>query len=113
MDKDYSFNRELLTEVELFSGDGSAKHDDQCFDGSTLVATLRGDIPIKDVKKGDTLYGIAKRFGISVETLTILNKMSGSNTIKVGQALIVPLAPSQEKSSEVANNNPTNNFNNF
>lgn len=27
-DKDYSFNRELLTEVELFSGDGSAKHDD-------------------------------------------------------------------------------------
>ena len=60
------------------------------------------------VKKGDTLYGIAKKFGISVETLTILNKMSGSNTIKVGQALIVPLAPSQEKSSEVANNNPTN-----
>ena len=52
-DKDYSFNRELLTEVELFSGDGSAKHDDQCFDGSILVATLRGDIPIKDVKKGD------------------------------------------------------------
>ena len=52
-DKDYSFNRELLTEVELFSADGSAKHDDQCFDGLTLIATLRGDIPIKDVKKGD------------------------------------------------------------
>jgi predicted phage terminase large subunit-like protein len=28
-DKDYSFNRELLTEVELFSADGSAKHEDQ------------------------------------------------------------------------------------
>lgn len=28
-DKDYSFNRELLTEVELFSSDGSAKHEDQ------------------------------------------------------------------------------------
>ena len=47
------------------------------------------------VKKGDTLYGIAKRFGISVETLTILNKMSGSNTIKVGQVLTVPLASSE------------------
>lgn len=47
------------------------------------------------VKKGDTLYGIAKRFGISVETLTILNKMSGSNTIKVGQVLTVPLATSE------------------
>lgn len=46
------------------------------------------------VKKGDTLYGIAKRFGVSVETLTIMNKMSGSKTIKVGQTLIVPLATS-------------------
>lgn len=53
------------------------------------------------VKKGDTLYGIAKRFGVSVETLTIMNKMSGSNTIKVGQCLIVPLAPSESKSIEV------------
>ena len=60
------------------------------------------------VKKGDTLYGIAKRFGVSVETLTIMNKMSGSNTIKVGQSLIVPLAPSQEKSSEATNTNPAN-----
>lgn len=59
------------------------------------------------VKKGDTLYGIAKRFGVSVETLTIMNKMSGSNTIKVGQGLIVPLAPSESKSIEVVKT-PTN-----
>ena len=52
------------------------------------------------VKKGDTLYGIAKRFGISVETLTILNKMSGSNTIKVGQVLTVPLATSENTNQE-------------
>ena len=52
------------------------------------------------VKKGDTLYGIAKRFGISVETLTILNKMSGSNTIKVGQVLTVPLATSENTNHE-------------
>jgi murein DD-endopeptidase MepM/ murein hydrolase activator NlpD len=57
------------------------------------------------VKKGDTLYGIAKRFGVSVETLTIMNKMSGSNTIKVGQSLIVPLASTEVKSTEVAANN--------
>lgn len=59
------------------------------------------------VKKGDTLYGIAKRFGVSVETLTIMNKMSGSNTIKVGQCLIVPLAPCESKSIEVVKT-PTN-----
>lgn len=54
------------------------------------------------VKKGDTLYGIAKRFGVSVETLTIMNKMSGSKTIKVGQTLIVPLATS-DNSKVIAN----------
>ncbi len=64
------------------------------------------------VKKGDTLYGIAKRFGISVETLTILNKMSGSNTIKVGQVLTVPLASKDNEnktdSTKITNQNSTN-----
>ena len=59
------------------------------------------------VKKGDTLYGIAKRFGISVETLTILNKMSGSNTIKVGQVLTVPLATSENTNQEKQTLKPT------
>ena len=59
------------------------------------------------VKKGDTLYGIAKRFGISVETLTILNKMSGSNTIKVGQVLTVPLATSENTNQEKQTSKPT------
>lgn len=59
------------------------------------------------VKKGDTLYGIAKRFGISVETLTILNKMSGSNTIKVGQVLTVPLATSENTNQEKQTSKPS------
>ena len=62
--------------------------------GTGYTVTI-GEETFKIVKKGDTLYGIAKRFGISVETLTILNKMSGSNTIKVGQVLTVPLATSE------------------
>ena len=59
------------------------------------------------VKKGDTLYGIAKRFGISVETLTILNKMSGSNTIKVGQVLTVPLASSENTNQQKESAKPS------
>lgn len=59
------------------------------------------------VKKGDTLYGIAKRFGISVETLTILNKMSGSNTIKVGQVLTVPLATSGNTNQTTQTSKPS------
>ena len=60
------------------------------------------------VKKGDTLYGIAKKFGISVETLTILNKMSGSNNIKVGQVLTVPLASSEKQTSKPSTEKTTN-----
>jgi murein DD-endopeptidase MepM/ murein hydrolase activator NlpD len=59
------------------------------------------------VKKGDTLYGIAKKFGISVETLTILNKMSGSNTIKVGQVLTVPLASSENTNQQKESAKPS------
>ena len=38
-DKDYSFNRELLTEVELFSADGGSKHDD-IIDCITYAVTI-------------------------------------------------------------------------
>lgn len=39
------------------------------------------------VQKGDTLYGVARKFNISIPTLKKLNKLT-SNTIKVGQTLI-------------------------
>lgn len=38
-DKDYAFNRELLTEVELFSADGGCKHDD-IIDCITYAVTI-------------------------------------------------------------------------
>ena len=41
------------------------------------------------VKKGDTLIGIASRFGTSVAAIRRLNNMSGSN-LKVGQVLKIP-----------------------
>ncbi|MGI6680829.1 MAG: LysM peptidoglycan-binding domain-containing protein [Bdellovibrionota bacterium] len=40
------------------------------------------------VKKGDTLWGIAKRYGVSVESIKKANKIASSG-IKVGQTLIV------------------------
>lgn len=46
------------------------------------------------VKSGDTLYSIAQRFGVSVDTLQRLNDLPGT-TIEVGQTLVVrpPGAP--------------------
>lgn len=40
------------------------------------------------VKKGDTLYGIAHKFGLTVEKLKDLNNLK-SNTLNIGQKLLV------------------------
>jgi len=47
---------------------------------------LKGNI--YKVKKGDTLYSISRKFGVSVATLKKLNKLN-SNTISIGQQLII------------------------
>ena len=39
--------------------------------------------------KGDTLYGIANKFGVSVNDLKSLNNLS-SNTLSIGQVLKIP-----------------------
>jgi flagellum-specific peptidoglycan hydrolase FlgJ len=44
--------------------------------------------PGHEVVKGDTLYSISKKYGLSVEELKNKNKLS-SNTISVGQVLII------------------------
>lgn len=41
------------------------------------------------VQKGDTLYGIANKFGVNVDTLRLINKLN-SNTLKIGEILIIP-----------------------
>ena len=41
------------------------------------------------VKAGDTLYSIAKKYGISVDTLKQMNSLT-NNLLSIGQVLIVP-----------------------
>lgn len=43
---------------------------------------------IYEVKQGDTLYAVSKRFGLSVDDLKILNNIQGDD-IKLGQLLLV------------------------
>ena len=43
-----------------------------------------------NVQKGDTLYDIARRFGVSVSDLMKSNSLSSSN-LKIGQVLIIPM----------------------
>ncbi len=41
------------------------------------------------VKAGDTLYSIARNFGVSVDDIKRLNNLT-SNTLSIGQSLLIP-----------------------
>jgi len=53
-----------------------------------------GQTIIYVVRTGDTLYSIARRFGVSVQTLAYLNNLASTNYIQIGQRLIIPRGPS-------------------
>lgn len=63
------------------------------------------------VSAGDTIYNIAKRYGISQETLRSLNGLSG-NTISVGQALRVKSGSGSTVGNTTPSTMPTNNATN-
>ena len=47
------------------------------------------------VKKGDSLGLIAKRFGVTASDLTLINKISRPDLIRVGQKLTIPISGSR------------------
>lgn len=51
------------------------------------------------VEKGDTLYGIGMRYGVTVNELIAVNGASVSPTLVIGQAVIVPT--SSQKSGDI------------
>lgn len=58
------------------------------------VLIVSNNMPIMDnelyiVKQGDTLYGIASRYGISVDELKSYNNLT-NNTLSIGQQLFIP-----------------------
>lgn len=61
--------------------------------GQTLKIPSNSDSAVTTntytVVKGDTLYGIAQKFGITVDELKTLNNLS-SNTLSIGETLKVP-----------------------
>ncbi len=46
------------------------------------------------VQSGDTLFGIAQRFGVTVQEIVNANNMSNPNNLSVGQELIIPVTGS-------------------
>lgn len=54
------------------------------------------------VQKGDTLYGIANKFGVSVADIKSLNNLT-SNTLSIGQILKIPTTNSNKLTYTVKN----------
>lgn len=42
------------------------------------------------VRAGDSLYSIARRYGVSVDTLSYINQMSDPSRLTVGQTIVIP-----------------------
>ncbi|MDQ1910462.1 glycoside hydrolase family 18 protein [Paenibacillus sp. GD4] len=46
------------------------------------------------VQRGNTLYGLSQAYGISVESITEANQISASDSLVVGQTLVIPIVGS-------------------
>lgn len=62
------------------------------------------------VQKGDTLYGIARKFGMSLSELVSINNMA-DNVLKVGQTLRITKSDTKAQSTNVAAASATSNKN--
>lgn len=56
----------------------------------TVTATPAASFRVYTVKSGDTLYGIARSFGVSVTALTELNGISRTKILHTGDKLLIP-----------------------
>ena len=64
---------------------------------STSSGTSKSSVTVKKVtytvKPGNTLYSIAKRYGIEVKKLAAANGISDPDALKAGTVLIIPVTP--------------------
>ncbi|MGR3319069.1 MAG: peptidoglycan DD-metalloendopeptidase family protein, partial [Candidatus Anammoxibacter sp.] len=52
------------------------------------------------IKRGDTVWKVSKKFGVSADTIVQINRISDVTDIKIGQTLLIPM--SQRSQRQVA-----------
>lgn len=93
----YKISQKLSIPVSILKTENKIKNENELYTGQPLLIPLRYRYPrLYTVNTGDTLYNIAKRYGISTEEIIIINKLK-EQTINPGQTLKIPsLSPSWE-----------------
>lgn len=67
--------------------------------GANEVTPTKSPEPVRyTVKRGDTLWGIAKKFGVTVSAVVSANNIRNPNLIYVGEVFIIPHMTSAESS---------------
>lgn len=82
---DKKYPQKLLALIERYNLD---KYDAQVVEGGleTLRQPKKYEVFTHTVAKGETLYGISRRYGISVDDIKRLNRLK-NNTISIGQII--------------------------
>lgn len=65
------------------------------------------------VKKGETLYGIAKKYQITISELKAANNLSDKDVLKAGQKLVIPSADIENAATLSSTNSSTSTSNSF
>lgn len=80
--------------------------------GQKLIIPKKIKTPLKNkeyiVKKGDTLFGLSKKFGVTFSSLLTANNLTNNSILKIGQRLKIPQAEnlnSNEKKEYIAPKN--------
>jgi len=79
------------TTVEIISGSGNYKPNPTSQPGSQPQTPSQGTQGQRYiVQKGDTLWRLSQRFGVSLDALIKANNLSNPDVLHVGQELIIP-----------------------
>jgi len=92
----FSISRRHDTQVAELMKMNNMKTDDQIYIGQVILVPFAGEAPFArpvrsyTVRKGDTLYSLARNNSMTVDELCKLNNMKSSETLYLGQIIKLP-----------------------
>lgn len=81
-----------------------------CFNfcGNLWALSAQSGSIVHLVEKGETLYGISRKYGVSVDQISAANNLGKDTTIKVGQKLTIPAKNSSSSASSTSTASTSN-----